>query len=820
MTAPFAKCPSEKVLTDFGQGRLDGIAAETIGAHLETCADCRRVLAGLSGNSIGESVSDARGETPSIDAQRDEHAIEANLGSPPELTSHPDYKLVKELGRGGMGVVYLASNLTMGRFEVLKVINKALLDKAGALERFQQEIRSAARLNHQNIVIAYSAPRCGDLLVLAMEYVKGHDLSQTVQRHGPLPVANAASYGYQAALGLQHAHENKMVHRDINPRNLMLAQVRKKHIIKILDFGLAKMTSEKDVDGELTKSGQMFGTPDFIAPEQILDAQAADIRADIYSLGCTLYFLLTGKPPFVRSSLFEKLQAHRSVEAEALNLVRPEVPPELAALVARMMAKHPDDRYQTPIEVAKALGPFFKPGGDFHKAAAVSPQLSFSATPAQLPLVPPMPATPAPVCAMPVAVAVPQSLIPPIDQPAFTRYTTRGNRQSRRRLPWVPIAVGLLVCSGLAYWGMLTSKLNTSDGVLVIDVNKPNPELLIDGQRTRVTWAGGGMHAEIAVLPGTRYVEVKKDGFKALGKEVVIERGGRGLLLAKLEPVAETTSAASATFSPGLLPPTVSTAVATADAPVSNSSPNVTASANALPPAEEFHNIEIKALPATPAAIVPQTPPPTPSPTRSALRFTGEDCVIVSRLEYNGLVPITLEVWVRPQTREDQTVIGNMNQSGVAIRIIKNHWHFMCHGPKEYKHAVSDKPVMLNQPVHLAGIFDGQQVRLYVDGRLQQIAPALGRHKASRHPFMIGADPDAKNEPDHFFRGIIYEARISSSASYTQDFAPPKGLGAAPQMVMWLGMREGSGDIVRDQSGNHFDGTVLGAKWVTVAEPD
>ncbi len=226
-----------------------------------------------------------------------------SLTLPPALAESPDYEVIKALGQGGMGVVYLARNRMMDRLEVLKVVNKALLDRPGALERFQQEIRSAARLLHPNIVAAHSVPRLGDLLVFAMEYVDGQDLSQVVKRRGPLPVTNATFYAHQVALGLQHAHEKGMVHRDIKPSNLMLAIEDKKHVVKILDFGLAKATSEKAADGGLTKSGQMLGTPDYIAPEQTLDAQKADIRADIYSLGCTLYFLLSGHAPFQGNSL-------------------------------------------------------------------------------------------------------------------------------------------------------------------------------------------------------------------------------------------------------------------------------------------------------------------------------------------------------------------------------------------------------------------------------------------------------------------------------------------------------------------------------------
>ena len=263
---------------------------------------------------------------------------------PPELVDHPDYEIVRELGRGGMGVVYLAQNRLMGRPEVLKVVGRHLIERPGVADRFLREIRSAAKLHHANIVTAHSAIRLGESLVLAMEYVDGLDLAKMVKTKGPLPIAHACYFIHHAALGLQHAHERGMVHRDIKPANLIVASEGKKPIVKVLDFGLAKVTSEGQADGGLTREGQMLGTPEYIAPEQIRDAQSADIRADIYSLGCTLYYLLTGGPPFRGEHLWDLYQAHFSMEAQPLNLVRPEVPVELAALVAKMMAKEPGRR--------------------------------------------------------------------------------------------------------------------------------------------------------------------------------------------------------------------------------------------------------------------------------------------------------------------------------------------------------------------------------------------------------------------------------------------------------------------------------------------
>jgi serine/threonine protein kinase len=324
--------------------------------HLDGCPDCCRAAAALSGDDFLDRLRQAHrpSSTPAPAASTagapcaptlaaspiagshpspDQGSVETIAKLPPELANNPQYEVLRELGRGGMGVVYLAKNKLMDRLEVLKVVNKALLDRPGAVERFLREIRSAAKLNHANVVAAYSAVQSGELLAFAMEYVEGEDLAQVVQTQGPLPVDHACDCVQQAALGLQHAFEKKMVHRDIKPQNLILAREGQRQIVKVLDFGLAKVTRAKNENTGLTNSGAMLGTPDYIAPEQTLDAANADIRADIYSLGCTLYYLLTGAPPFRGRSLYEVLQAHQSLEAKPLNLVRADVPEELAAVV-------------------------------------------------------------------------------------------------------------------------------------------------------------------------------------------------------------------------------------------------------------------------------------------------------------------------------------------------------------------------------------------------------------------------------------------------------------------------------------------------------
>jgi serine/threonine protein kinase len=298
------------------------------------------------------------------------------------------YRLVDRLGVGGMGLVFKAHHRRMDRTVAIKIIPTDRVSDPVAVARFEREVRAVAKLSHPNIVTAFEVNQAGETHFLAMEYVDGIDLARLVQQSGPLEIPNACDCVRQAAVGLQHAHEKGLVHRDIKPGNLMVARPHPDDppIVKILDFGLARFEREspqgewpplariQDVDpvrlggdssqgGRLTQLGSIIGTVDYIAPEQVVNPRTADIRADIYSLGCSLFYLLTGAPPFPCEDPYETVSARMQEDAPAIRKVRPEVPPSLERVVAKMMALDPKDRYQTPGEVAQALEPHTAPGG-------------------------------------------------------------------------------------------------------------------------------------------------------------------------------------------------------------------------------------------------------------------------------------------------------------------------------------------------------------------------------------------------------------------------------------------------------------------------
>lgn len=265
-----------------------------------------------------------------------------------------NYVLLEKIGAGGMGQVFKARHQVMDRVVALKLLPAAMTRDSAAIARFHREVRAAAKLSHPNIVTAYDADQADGVHFLVMEYVDGCDLSALVRRGGPLSLDRAVNFVQQAAKGLEAAHRKGIVHRDIKPANLLLDS---EGVVKILDMGLARIDqTDGPVQEELTNTGTIMGTVDYMAPEQALDTKTADARADIYALGCSLYFLLTGKQAYQGDTPMKKLLAHREQPIPSLRATRPEIPEQLETIFRRMMAKKVEDRYQTMGELNGDLG--------------------------------------------------------------------------------------------------------------------------------------------------------------------------------------------------------------------------------------------------------------------------------------------------------------------------------------------------------------------------------------------------------------------------------------------------------------------------------
>jgi serine/threonine protein kinase len=346
--------PDVAALIAFHFGRLGADERKAIERHLALCKECSgRLAASVNSTDNSWTKQSSKTESPA--------SGEEQTGIPPPLEDHPRYKILERIGEGGMGVVYKAEHRVMGRIVALKILTAGLSFNPAAMDRFRREVRLASRLNHPNIVTAYDADEAGDLHFLVMEFVDGVSLDKLVSKGGPLPVQIACEFVRQAALGLQHAFAKGMIHRDIKPHNLMLAQTGQ---VKILDFGLARIADLTAADPAsltamaITKPQTVMGTPDFCSPEQSRDPTSADIRSDLYSLGCTFYHLLTGKPPFEGAGTYAKMIAHYKEPPPDLAKERKDIPGAVGEILQKLLSKSPLERFQTPAELSTALQPF------------------------------------------------------------------------------------------------------------------------------------------------------------------------------------------------------------------------------------------------------------------------------------------------------------------------------------------------------------------------------------------------------------------------------------------------------------------------------
>ena len=301
-----------------------------------------------------------------------------------------NYVVLEQLGEGGMGTVFKAMHRRMKRLVAIKLVPLENAKTAESIARFQREVETIARLIHPNIVTAFDADEGPVGPFLVMEYVEGSDLSEVIRRGGPLALYPAVDAILQAARGLEYAHAQGVIHRDIKPANLMRDT---RGTIKITDLGLARFTDVLAVDApkrmELTQDGSVFGTVDFMSPEQALNTRYADHRSDIYSLGCTFYFLLTAQHTFRGETIMEKLLAHREQPLPVLTEARPDVPESVVAVFRKMSAKRPAERYQTMGELVRALEEcsvpqsselhWLAPDGTATQPAAVTPPTSLQA---------------------------------------------------------------------------------------------------------------------------------------------------------------------------------------------------------------------------------------------------------------------------------------------------------------------------------------------------------------------------------------------------------------------------------------------------------
>ncbi|MFC1596576.1 SUMF1/EgtB/PvdO family nonheme iron enzyme [Planctomycetota bacterium] len=446
-----------------------------------------------------------------------------------------NYVILDKIGAGGMGQVFKARHKVMERVVALKVLPPQAVKSAQSVQRFHREVKAAAKLEHPNIVTAHDADESGGIHFLVMQCVDGSDLSHIVSERGPLPVETAVDCIIQAARGLEYAHKQGVVHRDIKPANVL---VDKEGTVKILDMGLARVFEEGEVaEDRLTDSGQVMGTCDYMAPEQAEDTHTADHRADIYSLGCTLYRLVTGNKPYEGGSPIQILMAHRAAPIPSLSEQRPDVPASLEAAYQKMMAKTPEDRYQSMTDVIAALEACVSK----ERQPVVSEASSDSALTAFLQNL-----SDGGVATRQKAAKVAEETVPSRADVETDKSIWRKIVPVDRRQRWIFAGIAAASALLIVLFGVVLS-LRTPDGTLIVEIKEPDAivKVLDEEGKVEIERKGGDGKLSISVDPGKHRLKVEKDGFQFFTESFEIASGeqvGIKATLKRLEEKAKVTS--------------------------------------------------------------------------------------------------------------------------------------------------------------------------------------------------------------------------------------------------------------------------------------
>jgi len=455
-------------------------------------------------------------------------AADARTATWASLGQLGEYRLLEKLGEGGMGAVYKAMHTRLGRVVALKVLRKDHLRDKHAVARFDREMKAVGAVDHPNIVRAMDAREIEGTRLLVMEFVEGVDLNALGRHCHPLAVADACEIIRQAALGLEHVHRHGLIHRDVKPSNLM---VTPQGVVKLLDLGLARFQFDPEAGDEVTGTGTAMGTVDYMAPEQISDSRSVDIRADVYSLGCTLYKLLAGCTPFSGPSYKtagEKMAAHLRDPVPPLRRLRGDVPAELARLVERMLAKEPAKRPSRPVEVADAIGAL---AAASNLAALVARSRGEPAPEPEQSLVPTQD-----LASCSSATQFLRQIVGPAEATAVVRSAGKpGSRKLPRGLA-AGLAAGAVLLAAVVLWAMFALRRGPREAVLVFDwpeAERAGAELMIDDAAVALPASGP---AEVRYAAGEHRVRATRPGYRVPEQTIRVEAGQERKVVLRWQP--------------------------------------------------------------------------------------------------------------------------------------------------------------------------------------------------------------------------------------------------------------------------------------------
>ncbi|MDF1747208.1 MAG: protein kinase, partial [Gimesia sp.] len=643
-----------------------------------------------------------------------------------------NYLILEKIGAGGMGDVYLAEHRRMKRQVALKTLPAAMTKDSQSIQRFQREVQAAAKLTHPNIVAAYDADEAKGIHYFVMEYVEGIDLSAVVKKQGVLTVDVAVEYILQAAKGLEFAHNKGVIHRDIKPANMLLDNAG---TIKILDMGLARIEVEAHEVSvtQLTQDGSVMGTVDYMAPEQAKDTHTADARSDIYSLGCSLYYLLTGESVYRGSTMVNRIMAHQNEPIPSLTGKHVHIPQDLDAVFQKMVAKKPEDRFQSMQEVIIA----------FEKCDLIKSSSSISQAPSDPELHKFLQSQRA--ASTPTIAMTADKPLNDIDHEAPTSGfldNTRGGtafeplqkgKKSSGKRGW--IVIGTVLASLILLAGIF-NPVDTSEGTIVLDIDQPElagAVVSVDDQKKTTIKTGSGTEP-ITVEAGKKTLTVAKGGFETFTKQFTVKAGGKEAIKVRLVPLTVATN--------------------------NKKSANISSREN------------------------------------YALKFNGSGNVLISSLKIESPAEFTIEAIVKPENPQHGMIVCNAGRSGFAFKVFGNRWVFDGFGEVQKFSISSDELVTFNEWSHVAAVISGKQAKLFVNGQLQKTIARLDKLKPSTLPIVIGANPEADGFRD-YLHGSIRAVRITDSARYSKSFNPLKSFVRDNKTVALYNFDEAEGDTLK-----------------------
>ncbi len=672
-----------------------------------------------------------------------------------------NYLILDKIGAGGMGDVYLAEHRRMERRVALKTLPATMTRDTQSIQRFHREVKAAAKLSHPNIVAAYDADEANGVHYFVMEHVDGTDLSAVVKKQGVLKVETAIDYILQAAKGLEFAHNKGVIHRDIKPANMLLDN---DGTVKILDMGLARIEDEAhEIPAtQLTQDGSVMGTVDYMAPEQAKDTHTADARSDIYSLGCSLYYLLTGESVYRGSTMVNRIMAHQNDPIPSLAGKHILISQDVDAVFQKMVAKKPEDRFQSMSEVIVAIENCIQMKSSSTVATEPSdPELQkflqsqkFASSPTVVMSADAMAAE------KPLTDTQNESLTSGFlnntlggtsYQPLAKRKQSIGKRGG--------IIAGVVLASLILIAGIVF-KIDTPAGTIILDIDQPELAGAVvsvdDQQKITIKTGKGTEPIEVVADEKTHTLQVTKGGFETFTKQFTVNAGGKETIEVRLEPVE----------------------VATKKKPSAG----------------------------------------TPAKSNSALRFQNRSDHVALPLKHETAGDLTVEAWVTidENSNRPSTYITNVKEGhGLFLSLASfwgdtQQWGSTILNNGEFRLVPSHSKVEIGKRTNIAVIYKGNVAQIYVNGHKKGKMNFKELDILTDRPFSIGWVSNQN------FKGSIDEVRFSNTARYSEDFTPTDHFENDKNTLALYHFDEGSGDILKDSSGNGHDGKIVGAKWVKV----